>query len=116
MIQSSVANIDCNPSAEDSDILWTDPQTKVTYQIDPRTGNSYVRESGTGTALVEYEASGGKTTMVERRYLKLRSNEQDGMVRHGANEPPPWIVDALKVLPGSFSSVPTRLTLTDPFR
>ncbi|KAA1466641.1 hypothetical protein DENSPDRAFT_766735 [Dentipellis sp. KUC8613] len=85
----------------ESEIIWTDPSTRVTFVIDPRTGNSYPREAPSRNAVEEAAeqstnvgSSSGRRTMVDRTWLKKLKDP--GTVIDEENTPE-WILKALKV-------------------
>ncbi|KAH8118722.1 hypothetical protein DFH11DRAFT_695793 [Phellopilus nigrolimitatus] len=89
------------PSPEDEDeddLTWVDPISGQTYIIDPRTGNSYIRERRQED--LENPGSrgcGGRRTLVDTRFLKRTHDTGDHECDDGnALEMPDWIRRALE--------------------
>ncbi|ETW84186.1 hypothetical protein HETIRDRAFT_381588 [Heterobasidion irregulare TC 32-1] len=75
-------------------INWTDQITGVTYNIDPRTGNSYVRgKSSDGAGNPERPGSYNRRMLVDTRWLKGK----DQGSRIGDKDTPRWVLNALQI-------------------
>ncbi|TFY81676.1 hypothetical protein EWM64_g2339 [Hericium alpestre] len=97
---------------EESQIIWTDPDTRTTYVVDPRTGNSYLRGSAPGkeddNSQEESRPSAksiGRRTLVDTTWLK-KSKGPGGLINEETT--PQWILDALKV---NQTYMPTERTI-----
>ncbi|TFY71357.1 hypothetical protein EVG20_g1664 [Dentipellis fragilis] len=103
----------------ESEIIWTDPSTRVTFIIDPRTGNSYPRGAPPQSAVDEaveqstnVGSSSGRRTMVDRTWLKKLKDPGTAIDEENT---PEWILKALKANKAYVPTEPNIPSVSVPY-